>query len=185
MTLILASTSPYRKQLLQRLQLPFTQVDPRFEEALPGSMSASELVLFNSAGKAENVLSRFPDSTVIASDQLAVCGESVVGKPGSADRACEQLAMLSGKSVTFLTGLALFSKNQRQQEIIPYDVIFRDLTDLEISNYVKKENPIDCAGSFKSEGLGVSLFEKMQGDDPTALIGLPLIRLSQWLKPLA
>ena len=184
MRLILASTSPYRKLLLDRLELPFIQIDPPFEEAAPGSMPVAELVLHNSMGKAQSVLNQHPDATVIASDQLVACGDIVLGKPGCAEKARAQLAMLSGKSVTFLTGLVLLSSGQRHFETIPYTVTFRDLSEWEIRNYIEKEKPIDCAGSFKSEGLGIALFEKMQGDDPPALIGLPLIRLSQWLKPL-
>jgi len=182
--LILASTSPYRRVLLQRLHLPFQQVDPQFIEAEPGYMPPAELVLHNTKGKADNVLARYPQATVIASDQLAVCQDMVLGKPGSTEKACEQLAMLSGKSVTFLTGLALFSQREKRSEIISFRVYFREFSRDEIRTYVELENPVDCAGSFKSEGLGISLFERMEGDDPTALIGLPLIRLSQWLKPL-
>jgi len=184
MQLILASTSPYRRELLQRLQLPFEQLTPDFEELKPGQLPPSDLVLHNTIGKAEAVFSHHPQATIIASDQLAVCDNIVLGKPGDSASACKQLAMLSGKSVQFLTGLAVISAEQRQCEIIPYQVHFRELTEQEIQNYVSKENPIDCAGSFKSEGLGIALFERMEGDDPTALIGLPLIRLSQWLKPL-
>ena len=182
--LILASTSPYRRILLQRLHLPFQQVDPQFDEVEPGCMPPDQLVLHNTRGKADSVLARYPEAIVIASDQLAVCGEMVLGKPGTAEKACAQLAMLSGKSVTFLTGLALFSQREKQSEVISFRVFFRELSSDEIRTYVELENPVDCAGSFKSEGLGIALFERMQGDDPTALIGLPLIRLSQWLKPL-
>jgi len=184
MQLILASTSPYRRELMQRLQLPFQQLAPQFRELEPGQLPAKELVLHNTHGKAESVFAQHPQATVIASDQLAVCGDRVLGKPGDTASACKQLAMLSGKSVQFLTGLALISPEQRLSDIITFHVHFRTLTDQEIRVYVNRENPIDCAGSFKSEGLGISLFERMQGDDPTALIGLPLIRLSQWLKPL-
>jgi len=124
------------------------------------------------------------DATIIASDQIAVCAEFVLGKPGNTDAACKQLSFLSGQRVTFLTGLAFISEHSVQYETIPFDVCFRQLTDTEIRTYVETEQPLDCAGSFKSEGLGISLFENMHGDDPTALIGLPLIRLSQWLEPL-
>ena len=184
MQLILASTSPYRRELLSRLKLPFELASPDFEELKPGSMPVEKLVKYNTLGKARSVLAQFPDANVIASDQLAVCGDTVLGKPGNADKACEQLTKLSGQSVTFLTGLALASARSEQYGMIPFSVRFRQLSKEEIRNYVEKENPIDCAGSFKSEGLGIALFESMSGDDPTALIGLPLIRLSQWLKPL-
>lgn len=184
MRLILASTSPYRKQLLQRLRVPFEQCSPDFAELQPGAMNASDLVLHNTLGKAKSVFALNPDAVVIASDQLAVCGDLVVGKAGDIDRACEQLEMLSGRCVEFITGLCLLSSSKQQSAIIPYRVYFRTLNKMEIRHYVEAEQPIDCAGSFKSEGLGISLFERMEGDDPTALIGLPLICLSQWLQPL-
>lgn len=185
MKLILASTSPYRRELLLRLQLPFEQVAPDFEELKAGCMPPAELVLHNTTCKAQAVFSKHPQAMVIASDQLAVCGDLVLGKPGSVEAACAQLAMLSGKQVSFLTGLALITPEQMRNEIITFHVHFRKLTGAEIRSYVDKEMPIDCAGSFKSEGLGICLFERLEGDDPTALIGLPLIRLSQWLQPLA
>jgi len=169
---------------MERLRLPFEQIDPVFKEAKAGRMHPDALVRFNTLGKADSVLSANPDATVVASDQIAVCGELVLGKPGDFATACRQLRMLSANKVTFLTGLALLSKHTCQCEIIPYQVCFRDLNDAEIRAYVDAEQPLDCAGSFKSEGLGISLFERMSGDDPTALIGLPLIRLSQWLQPL-
>jgi len=185
MQLILASTSPYRRQLLQRFQLPFEQVAPEFEELKAGALPATELVLHNTIGKGKAVFALYPQATVIASDQLAVCGDIVLGKPGNAEEACAQLAMLSGKMVTFLTGIAIFSPEQTRTDIVPFHVHFRKLSDTEIRTYVEKENPVDCAGSFKSEGLGICLFDHLEGDDPTALIGLPLIRLSQWLQPLS
>ena len=182
--LILASTSPYRAKLLARLQLQFTQHAPDFTEALPGSMPVGQLVQHNSLGKARAVLQRFPDAHVIASDQLAVCGDRVLGKPGSMDVACQQLAELSGQRVSFLTGLALLSSDAERVATVPFEVCFRSLSASQIHSYVQAELPLDCAGSFKSEGLGIALFESMQGDDPTALIGLPLIRLCTWLQPL-
>jgi len=184
MRLILASTSSYRRALLNRLRLPFEQHTPNFAEALADAMPVEELIRFNTLGKAESVLAQNPGSLVIASDQLAVCGQLTLGKPGNAQAACEQLRLASGRSVEFLTGLTLTSADRQLFEIIPFRVYFRHLTDAEIKAYVELEQPLDCAGSFKSEGLGISLFERMAGDDPTALIGLPLIRLSQWLKPL-
>ena len=184
MQLILASTSPYRKELLSRLRLPFEQVQPDFAEAQTGSMTPEELVRFNTLGKASSVLRLRHEATVIASDQIAVCGNAILQKPGNIDAACAQLRMASGQTVNFLTGLALLSAQSEQFEIIPFQVCFRSLSDEEIRIYVETELPLDCAGSFKSEGLGVSLFERMNGDDPTALVGLPLIRLCQWLRPL-
>jgi len=184
MRLILASTSTCRRELLARLRLPFEQITPDFAEAPAGSMPVAELIRFNTLGKAECVLARNPGSAVIASDQLAVCGQLTLGKPGNAQAACEQLRSTSGQCVEFLTGLTLMTADRSRFDIIPFRVYFRHLTDEEIEAYVKLEQPVDCAGSFKSEGLGISLFERMQGDDPTALMGLPLMRLSQWLRPL-
>jgi len=184
MRLILASTSPYRKELLSKLRLPFEQISPDFEEKQPGSLAPEQLVQFNTLGKARCVLSMCPDATVIASDQLAICDNLVLGKPGNIETACRQLRLVSARTVTFLTGLTVMSAQKEHFEIIPFKVCFRALSDTEIRTYVETEQPLDCAGSFKSEGLGISLFEKVHGDDPTALIGLPLIRLSQWLEPL-
>jgi len=190
MRLILASSSPCRRELLQRLGLPFEQMDPDFIEAQPYSRAPHELVRHNTMGKALSLLtgeelSSSEDLTIIGSDQIAVCGSTVLGKPKSIDQACAQLRLLSGKRVSFLTGLALVTAELQRFDLIPFDVHFRDLSDIEIETYVHIEMPLHCAGSFKSEGLGVSLFERLEGDDPTALIGLPLIRLSQWLKPLS
>lgn len=184
MSLILASTSPYRRALLERLAIPFEQIAPGFAEAAPGSMEVDLLVRHNSIGKAMDILTHHPEATVIASDQLALCGERVLGKPGTSEKAVAQLLRLSGQRVTFLTGLCLLTATDQRYETIPYHVYFRHLSEDEIQRYVSIEQPIDCAGSFKSEGLGISLFERMEGEDPTSLIGLPLIRLSQWLHPL-
>ncbi len=147
-------------------------------------MAAQALVTFNALGKAKSILKQRPETTVIASDQIAVCGNTILGKPGDIETACEQLRLLSGQTATFLTGLALLSESSEQFDMVPFQVCFRTLNPEEIRTYVETEQPLNCAGSFKSEGLGISLFERMTGDDPTALIGLPLILLSQWLQPL-
>lgn len=182
--LILASTSPYRRELLERLKLPFVQQRPDFDEAPAGSMAPLELIRHNTLGKGRSIADRHPDARVIASDQIAVCDDLVLGKPGTAERAVEQLMMLSGRRVEFLTGLALLDTDEERFDIVPFTVQFRELEAADIETYVRVEQPLDCAGSFKSEGLGIALFESMHGDDPTALIGLPLIRLSEWLRPL-
>jgi MAF protein len=182
--LILASTSPFRRELLARLQIPFTVEDPGFVEAAAGSMPAHELVRHNTLGKARAVASRHPEACVVASDQIAVCGDTILGKPGSAEQACRQLAVLSGRTVDFLTGLAILSPDAQHYETVAYRVVFRTLSRHEIRTYVDRDRPLHCAGSFKAESLGISLFERMEGEDPTALIGLPLIRLSAWLRPL-
>ena len=182
--LILASTSPYRKELLARLGLPFTCVTPDFAEALPGSMPPIDLVRHNTLGKARSVAVQHPEAAVIGSDQIAVCGEAVLGKPGSHDKAAQQLASVSGKAVEFLTGVVLIRSDKEQYACVPFRVNFRELSAREIDNYLVVDQPYDCAGSFKSESLGIALFESMQGDDPTTLTGLPLITLSAWLHPL-
>jgi len=182
--LILASTSPYRRILLERLHIPFEVCAPDFEEAKPGSMPPKELVRHNALGKAASITDKFPDATVIASDQIAVCGNTVLGKPGGHDAACRQLQQLSGKYVNFLTGVALVGDVEEHYETVPFRVHFRQLDVDDIETYVRTEQPYDCTGSFKSEGLGICLFERMEGDDPTALMGLPLITLCGWLKPL-
>jgi len=182
--LILASTSPYRRELLARLGLSFSSVAPDFSELPPGSMPAAELVRHNTLGKARSVARQYPQARVIASDQLAVCGDAVLGKPGNHRAAAEQLAFLSGKAVDFLTGLALMDNGSEQYACVPFRVQFRALATAEIEAYLHADRPYDCAGSFKSEALGIALFESMQGDDPTALMGLPLITLCGWLRPL-
>jgi len=184
--LILASTSPYRKSLLARLCLPFSVEAPDFDEAPPGSMSVETLIRHNTLGKAYSVAARHPDTYVIGADQLAVSEGEVLGKPGGPEAACAQLRQLSGRRVTFLTGVTLLDpKGGERYEVVPFHVHFRQLDDADIRTYVQMEEPWDCAGGFKSEGLGISLFRCTEGDDPTALVGLPLIRLSGWLRPLA
>ena len=185
MKIILASTSPYRRELLGRLGIEFSVCSPDVDETrLPGE-SPLELVRRLSEAKARaGAAQQTGDVLVIGSDQVAVIDDQVLGKPGTAERACEQLARLSGQRVTFLTGLCLYNSAQRraQVEVIPFTVVFRHLTARQIEDYVQREQPLNCAGSFKSEGLGVALFEAMEGDDPTALIGLPLIRLVSMLE---
>jgi len=182
--IILASTSPYRRILLERLHIPFQVCKPDFKEAEPGDMPPNELVRYNTLGKAASVVGKFPDATVIASDQIAVYGETILGKPGGHDDACLQLQQLSGKSVDFLTGITLVGDAEKHYETVPFRVHFRQLDVDDIEAYLRTEQPYDCAGSFKSEGLGICLFERMEGDDPTSLVGLPLITLSSWLQPL-
>lgn len=184
MRLILASTSPYRKALLERLGLPFITVAPNIDEApLPGE-SPEVMVERLARQKALAVAENHPDSLIIGSDQAAVLHEHVLGKPGNHQRALEQLRLVSGQHVTFLTGLCLLNSTTRQMqsEVVPFTVQFRQLRDEQIERYLRKEQPYNCAGSFKSEGLGIALFERMEGEDPSALIGLPLIRLVRMLE---
>jgi septum formation protein len=181
-TLVLASTSPYRRELLQRLGLPFTTAAPDVDEsALPGETPAA-LVQRLAECKARAV-GRHRAGLIIGSDQVASTGSDLLGKPGTHERAVAQLQSLSGKTVTFHTGLCLLdtAKDTLQLDEVPFSVEFRKLTAAQIERYLRREQPYNCAGSFKSEALGITLFARMRGDDPTALIGLPLIRLTDML----
>ena len=181
-SLVLASTSPYRRELLQRLGIPFTTAAPDVDEsALPGE-SPAELVRRLSESKARTV-GKTHAGLIIGSDQVATTGEDILGKPGNHARAVEQLHQLAGRTVTFHTGLCLLdtAKDTRQLDVIPFSVEFRQLSAAQIERYLRREQPYNCAGSFKSEALGITLFTRMCGDDPTALVGLPLIRLTDML----
>lgn len=181
--LILASSSTYRKALLERLHLPFICVTPDIDETpLPGE-SPQQQVLRLAEQKALKVGEGEPDALIIGSDQIALLGDQVLGKPGTYENAYQQLQTMCGQRVRFLTGLSLINTatDNRQHSCEPYDVYFRNLSDTEIERYLKREQPYHCAGSFKSEQLGISLVEKMGGGDPTALVGLPLISLCRML----
>jgi len=182
-TLVLASTSPFRRQLLERLGVPFQTFAPQLDEGRQPGEPAPRLVTRLSEAKARAAGEAFPDALIIGSDQVAVCGDDILGKPGTHDKACRQLARLAGQRVSFLTGLCLFDARSFsiRLDLVPYHVTFRALTRAQIYRYLHAEQPYNCAGSFKSEGLGISLFEAMEGEDPSALIGLPLIRLVSWL----
>lgn len=183
-TLVLASTSPYRRELLGRLGLPFEVADPATDEsALPGE-TPETLALRLSEAKARAVASTYPDALIIGSDQVAVMEGVVYGKPGTHERAVAQLRALSGKTVNFYTGLCLFDSRIGSAQIrgIPTLVSFRDFEEDEIENYLRREQPYNCAGAAKSEGLGIALLNSMHGDDPNALIGLPLIALCDMLR---
>ena len=184
--LVLASTSPYRRALLERLGLPFRVVAPGVDEtARPGEETAPErLVRRLAEAKARSVAAAAPGALVIGCDQVAFLGGAVIGKPGSHDAAVAQLRRASGHSVDFFTGLCLIDGRDGsvQAEVVPFRVLFRRLDAGLIERYLRRDRPYDCAGSFKSEGLGVVLFEKMGGDDPSALMGLPLIALVRMLE---
>lgn len=184
MKLILASTSPYRRELLGRLGLAFETAAPAVDEARLAEESPTQLVRRLSEAKARAVAATRPDALVIGSDQVAVLDGKILGKPGDHANAVKQLRAASGKQVTFMTGLCLCNgaTGQIQVDQVPFEVEFRALTPQQIENYLQREQPYNCAGSFKSEGLGVSLFRRMTGDDPSALIGLPLIRLIDMLE---
>jgi MAF protein len=183
-TLILGSTSPYRRELMQRLQTPFTTAAPDIDETRRMGENARDMVLRLSLEKAQAVAAQHPDALIIGSDQCAVLHEQVIGKPGSHENAVKQLQNSSGQTVAFLTGLCLYDSRDGsyQLDVVPFEVDFRALTDGEIDRYLRKDQPYNCAGSFRSESLGITLFKRMHGDDPTALMGLPLIRLSQMLQ---
>lgn len=184
--LILGSSSPYRRTLLERLKIPFTCHSPDIDETHQQGESAKKLVQRLSTEKAKAVQIELQSSNalIIASDQVAVLGDSILGKPHTHDKAVSQLMSFSHQKVSFLTGLCLLdtSTMTHQYTLNEYHVYFRALERQEVENYVRLEKPLDCAGSFKCEGLGVTLFEKMEGDDPNSLIGLPLISLCKMLR---
>jgi len=181
--LVLASSSPYRKELLDRLGVAYTSISPDIDEtALPGE-TPDALVERLAEQKARAVGERH-QGLIIGSDQVATIDNEILGKPGSHEHAVEQLSRLSGNHVTFHTGLCLLdtAHHEAQIDVVPFTVQFRALSAEQIERYLHAEQPYNCAGSFKSEGLGITLFEKMAGDDPTALIGLPLMRLTTMLR---
>lgn len=182
--LILASTSPFRKALLSKLDIAFTTASPDIDEQAFNNESPEQLVYRLAQSKAEAVASQFPDSLIIGSDQVAVLDGNILGKPGDFDHAFIQLSNASGKTVKFLTGLTLLNSHthHKQTSVETFSVTFRNLSETQIKNYLYKEKPYNCAGSFKSENLGMVLFSKMHGNDPNTLIGLPLIKLVDMLK---
>ena len=182
--LILASSSPYRRELLERLKIPFEVMAPEVDETPRPGETPEKLVERLAIEKARKITGQKAGTLVIGSDQVAVYNGSIVGKPHSHERAVEQLRAASGKVVTLYTGLALINAatGRTQCEVIPYRVTFRPLTDELIESYLRKEQPYACAGSVRSEGLGIALLEKFEGDDPNTLIGLPLIRLVRMLE---
>lgn len=182
--LVLASTSPYRQALLAKLQLPFITAAPATDETPYPGESAEDLVLRLAIAKARALGEAFPNSLIVGSDQVCVLNGAICGKPHTEENARAQLRAASGNSVVFYTGLALFdSRDGSVQSLVePFSVDFRPLSDVEIARYVALEQPLNCAGSFKSEGLGITLFEGLSGRDPNALVGLPLIALAEMLR---
>lgn len=182
--LILASTSPFRRELLGRLGLPFDTVAPDVDETATESESPEQLVVRLAEAKARAAAGQHGDAVIIGSDQVACLDGKILGKPGNRQNAIEQLQQSSGRSVDFFTGLCVLDGTSGEARTVcePYRVWFRSLTIAEIARYVDRESPFNCAGSFKSEGLGIALFERLEGDDPNALIGLPLIRLIDMLR---
>lgn len=188
MNLVLASTSPYRKALLERLGLEFATVNPDVDETPLDGESAKSLVRRLARAKAtaglERLGGRASSALVIGSDQCAVLDGQILGKPGGHEANVHQLTQVSGRNVRFLTGLCLLNgaTSRAREDVVPFDVTFARLDAQRIEAYVTRERAYDCAGGFRCEGLGVALFERMRGDDPTSLIGLPLIALCRMLR---
>jgi len=170
--------------LLARLGLPFTVQAPDANETPHPGEDAPTLVARLATDKALAVARHHPEALIVGSDQAAVLDDEIIGKPGDHERAAAQLRRASGRTMTFYTGLCLLdsASGQRQVAVEPFRVVFRTLTEPRIERYLRREQPYHCAGSFKSEGLGIALFERLEGDDPTSLIGLPLIRLIRMLE---
>lgn len=181
--LILASSSIYRRELLTRLQIPFSCISPDIDETQLGHELPQETALRLSKEKAIKVAASRTDALIIGCDQVATLDNLQLGKPLTHDNATKQLRMMRGREVIFHSALCLYNAKTKnmQSEVVPYIVKFRQLTDAQIENYLLKEQPYYCAGSAKSEGLGIAIIEKMTGEDPNALIGLPLIALINML----
>ncbi len=182
--LILGSTSPYRRELLSRLRLPFEAIAPDVDETPRPGEPPRDLALRLALAKAQDVAKRQPDAIVIGSDQVADLNGQPLGKPGTHERAVVQLQQMRNQTVIFQTAVAVVCQASgfAQTELAAIEVRFRDLSDAEIERYLRAEQPYDCAGSAKSEGLGIALLDAIVSDDPTALIGLPLIRTSRLLR---
>ncbi|NKE68960.1 septum formation inhibitor Maf [Ramlibacter sp. RBP-2] len=183
-SVVLGSTSPYRRELLSRLKLPFEVAAPDVDEtALPGEAPAA-LARRLALAKARAVAARYPEAAVIGSDQVADLDGEALGKPGSHDRAVAQLRRMRGRTVIFHTALAVVcaARGFEQADLAPVRVTFRSYDDDEIEAYLRSEQPYDCAGSARSEGLGIALLEAIDSDDPSALVGLPLIRTARMLR---
>lgn len=183
-TLILASSSPYRRELLERLQLPFTVISPDIDETPLPAEAPEQTALRLAQAKARKVAEQQPRALIIGCDQVATLDGLQLGKPITHENAVKQLRLMRGRSVIFHSALCLYNAelDQMQAEVVPYEVSFRQLSDSQIENYLRKEQPYQCAGSAKSEGLGIAVIASMHGSDPNALIGLPLIRLISMLE---
>lgn len=182
--LILGSTSRYRRELMTRLNLPFDTDTPQVDETPQPSETPEALARRLALAKARDVARRHPEAVVIGSDQVADLDGQPLGKPGNHERAMAQLRRMSGRTVIFQTALAVvcLETGFEAQDLAPVKVVFRDLSDAEIDSYLRAEQPYDCAGSAKSEGLGIALLERIDNDDPTALVGLPLIRTCRLIR---
>jgi len=182
-SIILASTSPFRQQILQKICHLFECIDPKIDEQALNNESAPELVARLAQDKAQAVTEQCPNHLIIGGDQVAVINDQIIGKPHNFDNALAQLQQASGQIITFYTGLCLLNSATGNTQVVveEFKVHFRHLTDKMITNYLQREEPYNCAGSFKSEGLGIALFSRLEGKDPNSLIGLPLITLIELL----
>ena len=182
--LVLASTSPFRRELLARLGLPFETAAPATDETALDGETPTATALRLSEAKARAVAAHYPEALIIGSDQVASLDGEVFGKPGNHENAVRQLKTMRGRTVNFFTGLCLLNAKTGKAHLrgVPTLVTFRDLSDAAIEDYLRRERPYNCAGSAKSEGLGIAIIAKMEGEDPNALIGLPLIALCDLLE---
>ena len=183
-TLILASSSEFRRQLLQKLLIPFNSISPKIDETALEGEKPHETALRLAQEKAKKIGAEYPHALVIGCDQVATLDGEQLGKPGNHNNATKQLQTMRGREVTFHSALCLYNAatGNMQAEVVPYLVRFRQLSNEQIESYLNKEQPYHCAGSAKSEGLGIALMERMIGEDPNALIGLPLIKLITMLQ---
>jgi len=183
-SLVLASTSRHRRTLLERFGIPFTSSGPHVDETALPNEDPIALVHRLARAKAQAVAQRSPDSVIIGADQVGVLGKTIVGKPGTLERCIEQLKASSGQRLVFHTGVHVLDSRSGKQEsyVEPTNVLFRKLSDEEIRRYVDREKPLDCAGSAQAEALGIALLERLESQDPTTIIGLPLIWLSGALR---
>jgi septum formation protein len=179
--LVLASTSPYRRELLQRLRLPFQAVAPLVDETPQPAEPARDLAVRLAQAKALAVSARMPGAIVIGSDQVAICEGRLLGKPGGFACAVEQLRLMSGRDVAFHTAVAITDGTRTEEDVVVTRCHLRMLSDAEIEHYLHAEQPFDTAGSAKIESLGITLMQRVESDDPTALIGLPLIAVTRML----
>ena len=182
--IILASGSRYRKQMLERLRLPFSVIPADIDESAEPGENAEVLAARLSLTKAQVIANHHPQAIVIGADQVAECDGRLLGKPGTIETAVKQLQHCSGQTMVFHSGLALIGRGRTLQTVVPTEVRMRELSEAEIRRYVEQDRPLDCAGAMRSESLGITLTSAISSDDPTALIGMPLITISQLLREL-
>ena len=180
--LILASSSPYRAEMLQRLNVAFTTITSGIDETPAADEPAAALVKRLALEKARRVARQQPEALIIGADQVAVLDGRVLGKPGTRERAIAQIQDMSGNAVEYLSGIALVGAKREWSDIVATRLQYRKLAASEIERYIDHDRPLDCAGGMRSEKLGISLLESLSSEDPTALIGMPLIRIAQWLR---